>query len=943
MNVSKLHFIKVFFIFQLTLYCLITYSMQGANYAPESVRDFTILFEVADGDGSHATEGKFKVECRQITYVLTGINGNVADSFGVYVYERVNPNSGNVSRVEFLDSGVGASLSGIMLWTSNSSGYYQWTSTGVGLDNVGGQYGTFSVTNTPTDFLNIDWDLEQPTLLKCQPQTIGPVIIPNGVEIIGNFAFFGCKFISSVSVPDSLISIGDNSFANCIFLTSITIPNSVTSIGSGAFSDCSNLTSITIPDSVTSIGRGTFSGCSNLTSITIPNSLTSIGSGAFSDCSNLTSITIPDSVTSIGSDAFSGCSNLTSITIPDSVTSIGQDAFQGCTGLTSIVIPEAFHTQGEAKRLSLDHLWSNSDGMLGPLTYEVTDGQITITHCDLNFSGSIEIPTKIDLSFNYEPVRIPVTTIAERAFYSCISLTSVTIPEGVTSIGNNAFSGCSSLTSITIPDSVTSIGDDAFAGCKNLTSIIIPKAFHTQGEAKRLSLDHLWNNSDGKLGPLTYEVTDGQITIIYCDPKFSGAIEIPTTIDLSLGYELPVTSIRGRAFSGCSMLTSITIPDSVTNIGAGAFSDCRSLNSINVTSGNSSYKAVDGIIFSKDGKDLLNYPNAKSSTYAIPDGVTRIGDQAFSGCVSLTSITIPEGVTSIGNSAFSGCWNLTSITIPDSVTNIGDFAFHLCGSLTSVEIGGGATTIGDRAFNDCSSLTSVEIRDGATTIGERAFSGCSMLPSIAIPDSVTSIGNGAFSGCSNLTSITIPDSVKTIRDYTFAECSSLESITIPDGVISFGNEAFRNCTSLTSVTVPESVVQIRNGAFRNCSSLISVTIPDSVNNIGDSVFVGCTSLTFAIVPEKYHNKSMAEIIGLGELWPDKYSIFSRAAADHVLSFDNQYQLTVIGEKNTMVLIESTTDLKSNWKQFKTVLLNANGEGVIEFSKEPEVRFFRVAR
>ncbi|MFA7179481.1 MAG: leucine-rich repeat domain-containing protein, partial [Dehalococcoidales bacterium] len=154
------------------------------------------------------------------------------------------------------------------------------------------------------------------------------------VTSIGNYAFEGCHFLTSIVIPDSVTSIGNYAFEGCHFLTSIVIPNSVTSIGDGAFYNCTSLTSIVIPNSVTSIGGNAFSGCSSLTSIVIPDSVTSIGYQAFCYCSSLTSIVIPDSVTSIGEWAFWGCTSLTSIVIPDSVTSIGEWAFWGCTSLT---------------------------------------------------------------------------------------------------------------------------------------------------------------------------------------------------------------------------------------------------------------------------------------------------------------------------------------------------------------------------------------------------------------------------------------------------------------------------------------------------------------------------------------------------------------------------------------------------------------------------------
>ena len=165
--------------------------------------------------------------------------------------------------------------------------------------------------------------------------------IPSSVTSIGNEAFHGCCGLTSLVIPSGVTSIGDEAFYGCSGLINLTIPSSVTRIGWSAFEGCSGLTSLVIPSSVTWISGEAFSGCSDLTSLVIPSSVTSIGRSAFSGCSSLTSLTIPSSVTMIGWSAFEGCSGLTSLTIPSSVTSIGNYAFEGCSGLTSIyVYPE---------------------------------------------------------------------------------------------------------------------------------------------------------------------------------------------------------------------------------------------------------------------------------------------------------------------------------------------------------------------------------------------------------------------------------------------------------------------------------------------------------------------------------------------------------------------------------------------------------------------------
>ena len=253
------------------------------------------------------------------------------------------------------------------------------------------------------------------------------------------------------------------------------------------------------------------------------------------------------------------------------------------------------------------------------------------------------------------------------------------------------------------------------------------------------------------------------------------------TVNIKSEYKgKKVTSIGSSAFSGCSGLTSITIPDSVMSIGGHAFDGCPI------------------VIATMPTAAISSIPKTKLKTVIITAGES-IGDSAFSGCYSLTSVTIGNSVTSIGNSAFKYCDSLTSITIPDSVTSIGSWVFYSCRKLTSVTIGNSVTSIGDYAFSGCSGLKIVAIPDSVTNIGDHVFYNCSSLMSVTIGNSVTSIGSDAFSGCSSLTSITIGNSVTNIGYRAFYGCSGLTSVTIPDSVTIINASAFGGCSRLTSV------------------------------------------------------------------------------------------------------------------------------------------------
>lgn len=467
------------------------------------------------------------------------------------------------------------------------------------------------------------------------------------------------NIVGEYSIPDSVTSIGDLAFINCDSVTSIKIPDSVTSIGNNAFTSCDNLTSITIPDSATSIGEDAFYNTAWYNSL--PNGLVYAGKVVLEYKGEMlsdTSIVLLDGTKGIASRAFYDCNSLTSITIPDSVTSIGNHAFNSCDSLTSVTFGE------------------NSE----------------------------------------------LTSIGGYAFNECDSLTSITIPNSVTSIGNHAFYECQSLISI------TSEAEKPPSLCDSSVLDYLPLSYKIYVLAESVNAYKTagnWLEYDNHIesigNPNQYIVEDGFVysadrtDIIMANKNIVGEYSIPDS----------VTSIGNRLFYNCSNLTSIIIPDSVTSIGSSAFSGCNSLTSI-----------------------------------TIPDSVTRIGWRAFCGCSGLESIsvninnTIYESIDNCvieiaTNTLILGC---KSSIIPDSVTSIGDYAFHGCSSLSSIIIPDSVTSIGDDAFYWCDDLTTITFGENSelTSIGNWAFSGCDGLTSITIPDRVTSIGWDAFTG-SNLT------------------------------------------------------------------------------------------------------------------------------------------------------------------------------------------------
>ncbi|MCI7700562.1 MAG: leucine-rich repeat domain-containing protein [Candidatus Onthomorpha sp.] len=439
------------------------------------------------------------------------------------------------------------------------------------------------------------------------------------------------------------------------------------------------------------------------------------------------------------------------------------------------------------------------------LYYNITsDNTVEVTYPSDNYfqnnnyvSGDVVIPSSV----TNNGTTYSVTSIGDRAFYECSSLTSVTIPNSVTSIGNYAFRSCSSLTSVTIGNSVISIGEGAFFECSGLTSITIPNSVTSIGNYAFYECSSLTSVTIGNS-----VASIGNDAFSYCSGLIS--VTIPNS----------VTSIGDYAFAYCSGLTSVTIPNSVTSIGDYVFAYCSGLTSV-----------------------------------TIPNSVTSIGVWAFYECSSLTFVTLPNNAT-IHSGAFIGAGEkptIDSVIYYNDTLIVGNYTFIGTGFLTFYLNGNSYFPNNNAVVFDCYASKSGNLIIPSTI----SYNGTTY--------SVTSIGDRAFYECNELTSVTIPNSVTSIGDRAFYECSELTSVTIPNSVTSIGEEAFYECSGLTSVTIGNSVTSIGEGAFAYCSGLISVTIPNSVTSIGEAAFIRCSSLTSVTLPNNATIHSGA-FIGAGE-------------------------------------------------------------------------------
>ena len=414
--------------------------------------------------------------------------------------------------------------------------------------------------------------------------------------------------------------------------------------------------------------------------------------------------------------------------------------------------------------------------------------------------------------------------------------------------------------------------------------LLLAFGYATEAKSGEFTVDDIWyyyTNED-----------DDEVGVMYSKSgEYSGDVVIPSTVTYN-GKQYTVTSIGSKAFSGCTRLKKVTIPNSVTNIGDNAFSECRGLKA--VTIGNS-VTAIGGWAFSyctglttvvwnarssqiplsEFGNPMPPFSNCDRLTdfvfgeevehipaylcynltslknLVIGNSVTTIGNSAFSDCTGLTTVTWNarnvQDFQSTGGRPFSNCKNLTEFVFGEEVEHIPDYLCYKLTTLKNLVIGNSVTSIGEWAFHRCTSLTEVTIPNSVTTIGERAFTSCSGLTEVTIPNSVMTIGSYAFTGCRGLKTVTIGNSVMTIGSRAFTSCTGLTEViwnarNAKYYAVSFFDSPFSNCNRLTDFVFGEEVEHIPALLCCELASLKNLVIGNSVTTIGKFAFTSCTGL-----------------------------------------------------------------------------------------------------
>ena len=565
----------------------------------------------------------------------------------------------------------------------------------------------------------------------------------------------------------------------------ITIPESyngtpITTIKKDAFAGCSSIKEIRIPHSITYIGSGAFAGCSQLEEIYISNKDATVAKSAFEGCP-IKSAQVPSShikvlpTTSLEElylidgtverAAFSSFYSLHTIAVAGSVT-FEENALEGCNAITFKLPPEkikSFPEKARVHRLIISpSLVINPSMRIDLKAFEgyTTLGSITFEHtgaayefADNAFEGCRATSFTIDASLlgslptTVETLTITSGEIKQLGSTRNLNLKTLVIKSGVTAIEQAAFRECLNLTSVSILANVNAIGYQTFFRCSSLINIEIGPAIKTIGESAFASCTAL-------------EKVELGANIARLERN---AFKDCTSL-LVLNLKSNVKTVLAGAFENCSTLTTLTIGSGLENLDLSAFIGCPAIKYINLSEENKSYVFVDGALLTKDKKTLVKFTNFNTTTYAVPNTVEVINDEAFYGNINLMGVAISNSVVSIGKSAFKNCTALRVVTVGTSLEKIGEEAFRGCELLDSISFPASLKSIGKSSFYNCKALNSITFENGIKEIGDTAFYNCDAVSYLVLPKSLSSLGERVFASCESLEKIYV-DSIEQLDSF----------------------------------------------------------------------------------------------------------------------------------------------------------------------------------
>ena len=709
----------------------------------------------------------------------------------------------------------------------------------------------------------------------------------------------GKSFINEVSVSGHTFE-GENGTIDIVVPEQVTnegITYTVAGIGSNAFSGLYATRSVKLPTTIKSIADRAFYDNYYLEEFEFKEGLESIGSYAFGYNWCLHTIHLPTTLKTVGSYAFTSCGQRSSddnqmIIIPANVTNIGGSAFGSCSKVTSVFC--------YATNLPQTNNGNPFNGTANHATLYVLAGSIS-NYQQANYWKEFADIQEFEVlpceapTFNYSDYQLTINSRTKGAtIYYTRDNTDPTI-ESLRYDGPIPLMQNGTVRAIAVCDGYDNSAVSVFE--KNDFKVAAPVATISEDHVVTLTCPDIPNDMEG-FPETKFYYTVNRNSWTYSNDEwqlYEGPIQLTGAnwvhviakrdgwndsdqqhMDYYSGYakdDLTFTidnikythdgksfinevSVSGHTFETGDGIVDVIIPEIVTNddinytvisIGDNAFSNCSNLSSVTIPS---SVISISGRAFS--GCKNLNNVKVVVRDYSkfcnnnILNSLNYPIQLIDSKEDEITEFIIPDGVTTIGNYAFRNCTGLTSITIPNSVTSIGNYAFFGCRNLASTKMGKNVSSIGDGAFSGCSSLTSITLPNTLETINTYAFQS-SGLTSVSIPGNVKTIGNYAFQS-SGLTSVSIPGNVKTIGNYAFYGCSNLASIHLEEGLTSIGDHAFMVC-AITSITTPNSVTSIGEFAFGSNYNLITAILGGGITKIAASTFSYCQNLSSVIIPD----------------------------------------------------------------------------------------------
>jgi len=587
-------------------------------------------------------------------------------------------------------------------------------------------------------------------------KTIGCLNIPAGLEYIGSKAFENAV-IHDINVKGEGITYFSNGFLVCdteLFYyiqtdksqKSLTIPDGITGIMPNVFKN-SSISEFVFPDSLQVIDESAFEN-SKIQKLTLPEGFIGAYDKAFYGCSGLRSVKFPDSLKHIGSEVFAECSNITKIDFGKGAFSISRRAFNNALNTEKIVIPDS------VEYISSDAFSGSNAGAFeaGPdnMRYASVDGILF----------SKDLSELICCAGNN-------------------NISSYTVPETVKKIGSNAFEGNKNISEIILPDSVEEIGEYAFSHCENLSSFRFSE-----------NITRIEESTFAYCSSLKTVGLPGKLEYIGTSAFFSSGLK-------SITFPESLRRIEFRAFFECNDLTDVVVS---------VRSDYEENNAfgpgVKFTYAQSDeYTVLDDVLYSKDKTVLYTVLKEKEGVFTVPDTVREIAESAFRK-QRVSEVILPEGLEKIGNDAFSDCRELVHVTVPESVSYVGH-----------------------RAFFECQNLNDVIFRGKTTEIGMGIFDGCSLLYKIMLPENIKEIPTGTFNECVSIFTARIPDGVETIGSASMP--CILSEVYIPASVKEIAEDAFNvhnlKCICGEAGSYAEKFAADNNITFKAGSQNVSCT------------------------------------------------------------------------------------------------------------------------